>query len=367
MDKNVEKGKFLSYGYSPPEDAFDPIYYFSNPSGSLVDYAIHYTNGGVIRYYYQPCYMNLATGAMLKEWRQPPVWNSVTRTYEKKAEDVPLGKADYVWIALRLPSTSRYGMDYEDDANRQELESYSGDYDYDYYDDYDDDGHPIDDIVKTSADDELAIKWWKYCFSKRYSPWRKAIIAPVEYLKNEKGQIIAAKLMIDDTICSEHFVSLCICSRWPWENLGHLRLWGKMREAGFKRYESCYIASHIRFLRDEKNIGFRTCSGHFAFAPWETNINIKWFKNATPKDTGNKLTQHYYCDVEYIWNDTSKDVVGISDCNLYPLLRSEVSNYTGSFGSAFNKSVEKENWTGTLGTWDVVLSKLREHYDQWKA
>lgn len=357
MDKEL-----LRYGYGP-ESEFDPIYYFDNPSGSLVDFAVHHQSGFVYRWYNQPCYMNLANGAKLVETDDDLKYNPTTNNYDIMPS-VILGKADYLWICLRLPSTSCYGMDYEDDAHRDEID---GNYDGDYYDEpsYGDES----EVVKTEADDELAIKWWKYVFSRRFSPWRKALIAPVEYLKNEKGRIIGAKLMIDDTIHSQNFVSMCIASRLPWENLGHLRLWGHMRDAGFKRYESLYVASHIRYLRNGTDIGFRTCSGHFTFAPWETHIPIKWLRDGTPKCSNDQmLTIDPYSGVEYIWNDcATRPVSEINDTVLYPILRSEVPSYSGSFGKAFERSEERDSLTGVLGTWDTVLSKLKENYGKWKC
>ena len=356
----MKKDTILSHGYGPANE-FDPIYYFSNPSSSLVDYAIHHQDGYVYRWYSQPCYMSLASGAKLIEVEAGSRFDNQLMKY-KRLPAVTLGKADYVWIALRLPSTSSYGMDYEDDLNRDEME---GNYDDDYDDPprYGDEDTPL----KTSADDELAVKWWKYVFSQRYSPWRKAIIAPVEYLKNDKGQIIGAKLMMNDTIHSQNFVSMCIASRLPWENLGHLRIWGHMRDAGFKRYEATYITAHLRYLRNGKDIGFRTCSGHFTFAPWETNINIKWLRDGTPKCANLMLTKDHYHDVEYIWNDRSREVNDINDILLYPILRNSNIQYSGSFGTAFERSEERDSLIGVLGTWDVVLSKLKENYDKWKA
>jgi hypothetical protein len=79
------------------------------------------------------------------------------------------------------------------------------------------------------------------------------------------------------------------------------------------------------------------------------------------------LTRDAYHDIEYIWNDNSKDVMDITDTILYPILRSEVNNYSGSFGKAFERSEERDSLTGVLGTWDVVLPKLKENYDKWKA
>lgn len=360
MDKKLKE--LLAYGYGPASE-FDPTYYFSNPSSGLVDFAIHHTNDIVHRWYNQPCYMNLAVGASLTEVEAGSRYNHSTHRYEH-LPGTSLGKSDYVWIALRLPSTSKYGMDYEDDLNRDEI---AGDHDYD--DDTDDPLYGDEDTpVKTSADDELAVKWWKYVFSQKYSPWRKAIIAPVEYLKNDKDQIIGAKLMMDNTIHSQNFVSMCIASRLPWENLGHLRIWGHMRDAGFKRYESMYIAAHLRYLRNGKDIGFRTCSGHFTFAPWETNINIKWLRDGTPKCSNQMLTVDHYYRVEYIWNDTHSRVVNkITDILLYPILRNSGIQYSGSFKSAFDRSEECDGLTSVLGTWDVVLPKLKENYDKWKA
>lgn len=366
MDEKIKE--LLRCGCSPASE-FDPTYYFSNPSCGLVDYAIHHVGDGsstskgfVYRWYSQPCYMSLAQGAKMTEVESTSQYNHTTMQYER-IPGVFLGKAEYVWIALRLPSTSKYGMDYEDDLNREDI---AGDYDYD--DDIDRLYDDQDEPVKTSADDELAVKWWKYVFSQKYSPWRKAIIAPVEYLKNDKDQIIGAKLMMDNTIHSQNFVSMCIASRLPWENLGHLRIWGHMRDAGFKCYEAMYITAHLRYLRNGKDIGFRTCSGHFTFAPWETNINIQWLKDGTPKCDDRMLTVDHYSAVEYIWNDYNTKVVSeITDTVLYPILRNSEIQYDGFFKAAFERSEERDNLIGVLGTWDVVLPKLKENYDKWKA
>jgi hypothetical protein len=330
----------------------DVLELLDNPRQELVDYAIHLADGSYRLYEYQPCHMGLATALH-------------SYSYNTGKDEPKKG----IYLQLRLPSKYAMGMDVEDDINR----SHTGE------------GYAWQFEKRTSkladaADDKAAVEYWDYIFDPKYSPYRNAIIdnnISNKYIYNSNKEVIGRYLEVNDTIDAQVFVSLAMASRLPWQSLGHLRVWAKMREEGYKRYESFWVGVHIRFIADQKHLAFRTVAGHFPFAAYDTRISIDWLKAATPNTRGLKITKDHYGSVDEIWDlDKKTNMVKsyvprsseskIENCKLYSVLSMD-AKYEGAFGAMFKSKTGSESHKGgTCGTWDVVSQKLKESYDTWK-
>jgi hypothetical protein len=332
----------------------DVLQLLDNPREELVDYAIHGEGDVYQLYEYQPCHMGLGSalhGTML--------YDSI-----KGYHRVP---AKGIYLQLRLPSKYAMGMDIEDDINRG-----GGAYAWRF--------EKRTSKLADAADDKAAVEYWDYIFDPKYSPYRNAIIdnnISNKYIYNSNKEVIGRYLEVNDTIDAQVFVSLAMASRLPWQSLGHLRVWAKMREEGYKRYESFWVGVHIRFIADQKHLAFRTVAGHFPFAAYDTRISIDWLKAATPNTRGLKITKDHYGSVDEIWDlDKKTNMVKsyvprsseskIENCKLYSVLSMD-AKYEGAFGAMFKSKTGSESHKGgTCGTWDVVSQKLKESYDTWK-
>jgi hypothetical protein len=335
----------------------DVLQLLNNPREELVDYAIHHEGDKYQLYEYQPCHMGL--GVALH--RQQLYLSSGYQMYTPKG----------IYLQLRLPSKYAMGMDIEDDINRNHTGEDGRDYAWKF--------EKRTSKLADAADDKAAVEYWDYIFDPMYSPYKNAIIdnnISNKYIYNSNKEVIGRYLEVNDNIDAQVFVSLAMASRLPWQSLGHLRVWAKMREEGYKRYESFWVGVHIRFIKDEKNLAFRTVAGHFPFAAYDTRISIDWLKAATPNTRGLKITKHHYGSVDEIWDlDKKTNMVKsyvprngeskIQNCKLYPILSMD-AKYTGAFGGMFKaKTGSTSHKGGTCGTWDVVSQKLKESYEQW--
>jgi hypothetical protein len=333
----------------------DVLQLLDNPREELVDYAIHLEGDNYLLYEYQPCHMGLG-GAL-----HSSLVHDLTKGYIR----VP---AKGIYLQLRLPSKYAMGMDIEDDINRS---SSSDRYVWQF--------EKRTSKLADAADDKAAVEYWDYIFDPKYSPYRNAIIdnnISNKYIYNSNKEVIGRYLEVNDTIDAQVFVSLAMASRLPWQSLGHLRVWAKMREEGYKRYESFWVGVHIRFIADQKHLAFRTVAGHFPFAAYDTRISIDWLKAGTPNTRGLKITKDHYGSVDEIWDlDKKTHMVKsyvprngeskIENCKLYSILSMD-AKYTGTFGKMFqDKTGSTSHKGGTCGTWDVVSQKLKESYEQW--
>lgn len=336
----------------------DVLELLGNPRQELVDYAIHLEGDMYKLYEFQPCHMGL-DGAL--------------RSYSYYEGTYPNGsyvtkKAKGIYLQLRLPSKYAMGMDVEDDINRN---SSSDNYAWSF--------EKRTKGLANADDDKAAVEYWDYIFDPKYSPYRKAIIdsnTSNKYIYNSDKEVIGRYLEVNEDTDAQIFVSLAMASRLPWQSLGHLRVWAKMREAGYKRYESFWVGIHLRFIADQKHLAFRTVAGHFPFAAYDTKISIDWLKNGTPNTRGLKIVKDSYGSVDEIW-DLNKNVgmqksyvsrgkSGIENTVLHPILAMD-SKYTGMFGAKFKNSTGGTvHKGGTCGTWDQVSQKLKESYDTWK-
>lgn len=330
------------------------IKYFNNPSKELVDfYVIHKESHK--EWYQQPCYMNLTLG--LSGTRQD--YDPKTRSYTTH------GPATGVYLGLRLPSKYATGMDVEDDKNREQ--SIGGAYVWEFA--------QQGTGNATIKDDQSAIMFWNFIFGT-HSPWRKAMLASPEYVYNAKDEPIAVYFPVDDTIDCQTFVSMAMASRIPWQSVGHLRVFRDMMDTNkFDAYEALFVAAHLRYLKDEKTLGFRVVAGHFPFAAHDTEIAIEWFKAGAPHTKGLKLTKvPEYGNVDHIWDRqkrpsskqyTQREGRSIKDAILYKVLCVD-GEYKGAFAKAYKKTTGDTVMKGVnAGTWDVVLPKLVETRSQW--
>jgi hypothetical protein len=329
----------------------------NKPTAQLCDYAVAYKDGTFRLWPGQPCHMNLGSA----------LHTQLKDTYD--AYDGAVVKKDRVakgiYLGLRLPSKYATGMDVEDDINRESHKEGNTAYAWQF--------EQQQAGLGTSQDDKTAVAYWEYLFDLQESPFKKAIINYPSYIYNKKEEVIGVYLEVDDSIDAQIFVAMCMASRIPWQSLGHLRVYQKMRDEGYSEVESFWVAAHIRFIADEKHVAFRTVTGHFAFAPYDTMISIDWMKGATPHTRGIHITKDRYESVAEIWdlnkqklNKTYVQITkqGIEKCKLYPILSID-EKYNGVFAKRFKKSEGTHHQGGTCGTWDVVSKKLKESYTQW--
>lgn len=211
-----------------------------------------------------------------------------------------------------------------------------------------------------------ALAYWRYCLSDHYSPWRNA--AKDSEIIYKDGIPIAYKLVNMDAPCQE-IANLCFAMRMPYAQDGYLRMFSALRDKGFNRTESLFIAANVGL--SPKGVLRYPYIGDYPFDTAWRDISWERWSTGTPnanKKNTIKALRPTYIPCNSIWTEGTTTGCNYSELGRKPsivqkLITSGEEEYKGSFKSQYNKAATIKKTV----SFDEAVKILRKNEDKWKV